>query len=169
MMKNNENSKILIISHKRMGKTTVANMLCEMTNLRFKDSSMAAAEIFIFDELKDKYGYETFKECFEDRVNHRTEWYNLICDYNKDDKARLAKEILKENDIYVGMRDKEEIDECKKQRLFDYIIGVYDPDKEEESSDSFNIDLFRESDFIIRTGRDIEKVKKIVKLIHWSL
>ena len=164
-----ENYKILVLGHGTHGKTFVTKLLREMTNLKFKDSSMAAAEIFIFDELKEKYGYKDLKECLEDRVNHRAEWYNIICEYNKYDKARLTKEILKENDIYVGMRDKEEIDECKKQGLFDYIIGVYDPDKEEESGDSFNIDLFREADLIIRTGRDKGKVKKIVKLIHWTL
>jgi len=164
-----EKYKLLILGNKRHGKTFVANELCKITNLKFKDSSMAAAEIFIFDKLKEKYGYKDLNECFEDRVNHRSEWYDLICDYNKEDKARLAKDILKENDIYVGIRDKKEIDECKKQGLFDYIIGVYDPDKEEESSDSFNIDLFREADLVIRTGGDIDRVKKIVKLIHWTL
>ena len=169
MTNKRKNLQILIVGHKNHGKTFVANELCKLTKMKFKDSSMAAADIFLFDELKEKYKYETVKECFNNRVNHRAEWYDLICEYNKDDKAKLAKAILKENDIYVGMRNKEEIAECNKQNLFDYVIGVFDPDKPLEDSDSFNIDLFRESDFIIRTGKDIERVKKVIKLIHWSL
>jgi hypothetical protein len=80
----------------------------------YKSSSLAASEIFIYDTLKDKYGYKTPEECFEDRVNHRAEWFDLICDYNKDDKARLAKEIMKSADIYVGMRSNEE---CERMYL----------------------------------------------------
>ena len=34
-------------------------------------------------------------ECFEDRVNHRSEWFDLITNYNKEDRTRLTKEILK--------------------------------------------------------------------------
>jgi hypothetical protein len=44
--------------------------------------------------LKVKYGYKTSEECFEDRVNHRSEWYDMICEYNLNDKAKLAKGIL---------------------------------------------------------------------------
>ena len=87
-------------------------------------SSIAACELFLFDELKDKYGYTTPQECFEDRVNHRQEWYERICEYNKTDRAKLTKYILSKSDIYVGMRDKEEIEECIRQSLFDIIIWV---------------------------------------------
>ena len=96
--------KLLIIGHQRHGKDTLAEILNEEFGLRFKSSSLSAAEIFIYDELKYKYEYKTPEECFEDRVNHRAEWYNMICDYNKDDKARLAKGILESADCYVGMR-----------------------------------------------------------------
>jgi len=87
-------NKFLIIGHARHGKDTFAELLQEQFDFKFKSSSQAAAEIFIYDELKEKYGYKTPEECFEDRVNHRAEWYNMICDYNKDDRAKLAKSIL---------------------------------------------------------------------------
>jgi len=162
------NYKLLIIGHMRHGKDTVAELIEEFTGMSFKSSSEMAAEIFIYDELKDKYGYSSFMECFEDRVNHRAEWHNLICDYNILDKARLGKEILKYNDMYVGMRSQIEIDKCVEDGIFDMIIGVFDPDKPLEPKDSFDINLFATSDIIIPTG-DLklvrEKVRKFCSLL----
>ncbi|MFW6219902.1 MAG: hypothetical protein ACOC33_03600 [bacterium] len=160
--------KLLIIGHMRHGKDTVAEMIEKNVGMTFKSSSEMAAEIFIYDELKDKYGYTSFNECFEDRMRHRAEWHDLIKEYNKDDKARLAKEILKHNDMYVGMRSQEEIDKCIEDGIFDYIIGVFDPSKPLEPKDSFDIDLFSSSDFIIPTGdleRTKEKVDKLCELL----
>ena len=148
--------KILIIGHARHGKDTVAGIIKDITGMTYASSSEVANDVFIFDLLKDKYGYKTKEECFENRIKHRTEWFDLICDYNKDDKARLAKDILQRHDIYVGMRNNEELQECKRQGLFDLVIGVYDKDKEHEPKESFDIDLFEEADFIIETSADIE-------------
>lgn len=154
--------KLLIIGHCRHGKDTVAEMIRDMFGLTFQSSSQAAADIFIYDRLKDKYGYKTPEECFEDRMNHRAEWHDLICDYNKDDKARLAKDIIEMDDIYVGMRSDAEIQECVKQGLFDYVIGVYDPRKPHEPKDSFNIDLFIEADLIIPNGSSLGELESRV-------
>lgn len=133
--------KLLILGHKRHGKDTLAEMLRDKFGLKFISSSQAAADIFIYDELKEKYGYKTSEECFEDRVNHRQEWYEMIRDYNEGDRARLAKGILENADCYVGMRDREEIDECMNQGLFELIIWVDASERLElEDSSSFNID-----------------------------
>lgn len=149
--------KILIIGHARHGKDTLAEMLRDRYGLRFKSSSLAAAEIFIFEELKDKYGYETFEECFADRVNHRAEWHDLICDFNKYDKTELAKHILENNEVYVGMRSNEEVECCLDDGLFDLVVGVFDPRKPLEHSDSFNIDIWEKSDLIIPNAGTLEE------------
>ena len=159
----NKQYKILIIGHMRHGKDTVAEFIEEFTGMSFKSSSEMAAEIFIYDELKNKYGYSSFMECFEDRMNHRADWYDLIKDYNKIDKSKLAKNILEHNNMYVGMRSQEELNKCIEDDVFDFIIGVFDPDKSLESKDSFDIDLFSSSDFIIPTG-DLTRTKRKVKI-----
>jgi hypothetical protein len=89
----------------------------------------------------------------------------MICDYNKDDKARLAKGILELADCYVGMRDRGEIDECIRQGLFDLIVWV-DASKRvpEESADSFNIDKSC-SDIIIDNNGNLEQFKERVMRI----
>ena len=162
-MKNN--IKLLIISGQRSGKDTLAEILRDNFGLSFISSSQACADIFIYDALKDKYGYTTPEECFNDRVNHRPEWYQMICDYNKHDKARLAKEILKYNNTYVGMRDHDEIEECCKQGLFDLIIWV-DASKRvpEEDSSSFNITK-ADADIIIENNQDLNSfIQKALRL-----
>jgi dephospho-CoA kinase len=156
------NIHLLIIGHARHGKDTVAELLKEYFDISFISSSQACADIFIYNELKDKYGYTTPEECFEDRVNHRDEWYRMICDYNKDDKARLAKEILKYNNTYVGMRDSSEIKECIRQGLFDLIIWVDASERlPSESSNSFNITK-ADADIIIENNGTLEELKERV-------
>jgi len=155
-------SKLLIIGSARHGKDTFAELLNELFGLKFISSSQAAADIFIYDTLKEKYGYKTSVECFEDRVNHRAEWYDMICEYNKDDKAKLAKGILELSDCYVGMRDRGEISECINQGLFDLIIWVDASERLPlESADSFNIDKSF-ADIIIENNGTFEEFKEKV-------
>lgn len=120
MIKNK--NKILICGEARHGKDTVAELLFERIGYTFRSSSEFVGRILYDNILKEKYGYETFEECFADRVNHRDEWYDLICEYNKDDKSRTAKEILSVADIYVGMRDDKEF--LESENLFDLTVWV---------------------------------------------
>jgi hypothetical protein len=155
--------KLLIIGHMRHGKDSLAELLEEQIGLKFLSSSLAASNIFLYDALKDKYGYTTPEECFEDRMNRRPEWYQLICDYNKDDRAKLAKGILEHSDCYVGMRDRDEIQECIKQGLFDLIVWVDASERlEEEGKESFNIDKSC-ADIIIENNGTYEEFKEKVK------
>ena len=158
--------KLLIIGSARHGKDTFAEMLKAQFGYSFKSSSEAAAEIFIYKELKDKYGYQTPNECFEDRVNHRAEWYDMICEFNRVDRAKLAKEIMKTSDIYVGMRDNAEIEECLSQKVFDLVIGVYDYRKPEEDKSSFNINLWEKADIIIPNSGSLEDLLRRVKALE---
>lgn len=157
-----KNIKILVLGHCRHGKDTFAEILSEVFGFKFQSSSQAAADIFLYEALKDKYGYTTPEQCFEDRVNHRTEWKQMICDYNKDDRAKLAKEILKNSDCYVGMRDREEINECMKQGLFSLIVWVDGSGRlPEEPASSFDIDKTC-ADIIIENNGTFESFKEKV-------
>jgi dephospho-CoA kinase len=159
--------KILILGHKEHGKSTVAEFINKNFGLKYKDSSMEAAKIFIFDVLKDKYNYKSFEECYTDRRNKRKEWYDLITEYNSENKTRLAESILSYNDMYVGMREHTEISESRRKNLFNIIIGVYNPDMPLEGSDSFNIDLFKECDFIIYNNSTLLSLEnKIIRIFN---
>ena len=155
--------KLLIIGHARHGKDTVASVLKEEFGLTHLASSEAASTIFVFEELRLKYGYSTIEECFEDRVNHRSEWYDLICEYNAKDQARLAKEIMKRANVYVGMRSHAELLACIEQKVFDGVLGVVDPRKPRENPDSMGIDVERWSDLIIYNSGTLEELREKVK------
>jgi hypothetical protein len=159
------NKQILIIGNARHGKDTVAEMIQQQYGLSFESSSVAAAKIFLFDTLKERYGYTSFIECFEDRVNHRQEWHDEICKYNEYDKARLAKDILKTSDMYVGMRSNVECEECLRQGVFDLVIGVYDPRKPLEPETSFDINLWEKSDIIIPNAGTLEDLSRRIELL----
>jgi hypothetical protein len=166
MMVNNKNyPKLLLIGNARHGKDSLAEILNEEFGYTFESSSQSAANIFLYDLLKDKYGYKTPEECFEDRVNHREEWYLSICEYNKDDKARLAKGILERSDCYVGMRDRNEIEECMKQGIFDLIVWVDASDRlPMEDASSFNIDKTC-ADIIVENNGTYEQFReKVLRL-----
>ncbi len=140
-IKDKKSPKLLVIGSARHGKDTFAEILSQEFGMTFESSSQAASDIFLYESLKEKYKYKNPEECFEDRMNHRQEWYGLICEYNKEDKARLAKGILERTDCYVGMRDCVEIEECLKQGLFDIIIWVDASERlPMEDASSFNID-----------------------------
>lgn len=140
--------KLLIIGHGRHGKDVLADVFAEEYGFKAKSSSMAAAELLIYDQLKGKYGYKTFEECYADRHNHRAEWFDLITEFNTPDKTALAKLIMNNNDIYVGMRNSDEIAACKKEGIFDFVIWADRPGTPKERSESFNI-TEKDADFII--------------------
>lgn len=129
--------KILVTGYGRHGKDT----FCELSGKKFASSSWAALEEAIWPSWGSQL-YETKEECFERRHedNNRAVWYRLIQQYNTPDKTRLARAILANNDIYCGMRCKEELAACKEAGIFDAIIWV-DASKRvpPESSESMSI------------------------------
>jgi dephospho-CoA kinase len=154
--------KILILGNARHGKDTLAELLAEYFGMTYKSSSEMAMEIFLFDKIAEKHGYKTMKECFDDRVNHRQLWYLSICDYNKDDRARLAKDILEAHDCYVGMRDLEEFEASKD--LFDAIIWV-DASKRLGTSEYTNKIPVEEADIVITNNGTFEDFKEKSRLL----
>ena len=115
--------KLLVVGHGRHGKDTVCEILKDY-GYTFQSSSKFCSELFIFNNLKDKYGYKDEEECFKDRHNHRTEWYDMIHDYCKDDLARLGRNLFAENNIYCGLRNKREFFAMQNEEIFDYAIWV---------------------------------------------
>lgn len=150
--------KLLIVGYGRHGKDTVAEYLCKKHNLEFQSSSMHCAERVVFPALSGMYGYKTIKECFEDRSNHRREWYELISEYCTDDLARIGREIFSVSDIYCGLRNKREFHAIKNNGLFDYAIWVDRSDylpPEDKSSNTIEPWM---ADFVIDNNGTLEQL-----------
>ena len=150
--------KLLVIGHGRHGKDTVCEILAKNYNYSFESSSRFCSKLFIYNMLKDKYGYSSEEECYEDRHNHRAEWYNAICDYNEKDAATLGREIFKEHDIYCGLRNKREFFAMKNTGVFDYAIWVDRSDHlPPESKDSMSLEQWM-ADYTIDNNRDLNQL-----------
>lgn len=115
---------VLILGAARHGKDTAAEILAGVTGWSFYSSSMFVAQKAVYPVLLAKYGYASLEDCYNDRVNHREEWRDLIRAYNQNDRARLAKELLDVCNIYVGMRCHMEYEACVRQNVFDHVIWV---------------------------------------------
>lgn len=116
--------RIIVMGHKDHGKDTVCEILRDRFGLGFISSSDMANKLFMFDLLKDEMGYASMEECFADRVNHRERWYNEICDFNKDDRARLGKKIFSTVPVYCGLRDLDEFLEIRSTGGVDLVVWV---------------------------------------------
>ena len=156
--------KLLIVGHGRHGKDTVCELL-ELYGYTFQSSSKFCSELFIYNDLKDKYGYQNEEECYADRHNHRKEWYDMIHNYCKDDLARLGRNLFAKHDIYCGLRNKREFHAMKNEEIFDYAIWVDRCDHlPKEDSSSMSIEQWM-CDYTIDNNGDLNRLKKNVAIL----
>lgn len=150
--------KLLIIGHGRHGKDTVSEYLRDNYGMQFKSSSMHCAANVAYPTLKDLYGYTSVEECYADRHQHRSEWYQLISDYCKNDLARIGREIFEASDIYCGLRNVREFHSIKNNDLYDYCIWV---DRSEflemEPKSSMSLEPWM-SDYVIDNNGTLEQL-----------
>jgi hypothetical protein len=150
--------KFLIVGHGRHGKDTVSEYLRDNYGFTFQSSSMFCAESVIYPVLKEQYGYSTVEECYNDRSEHRSEWYNLISDYCKDDLAKLGRNIFQVSDIYCGLRNKREFHSIVNSGIADIVIWVDRSDwLETEPRSSMSIEPWM-ADYIIDNNGTLEQL-----------
>jgi len=112
--------RLLIIGHGRHGKDSVGDILRDQYGMRSVSSSEFAAQKAVFPLVADLY--PDWRAAYEDRANHRELWYHAIRAYNLRPGLMLAEQILEKNDIYTGMRARDEFE--RSQYLFDLVIWV---------------------------------------------
>lgn len=114
--------RILLLGYARHGKDTVAEILRDKHGFKFVSSSEFVGREIIW-ETWGCTRYSSFEVMFEDRVNWRELWMNLISEYNTPDKTRTARTMLERGyDLYVGMRRLDELEASRD--LFDYVVWV---------------------------------------------
>lgn len=162
--------RLLVIGHGRHGKDTVCEILQKTYGFSFENSSNFCNKRFVYQMLKDRYGYNSPKECFQDRHNHRAEWYNAICEYNGLDGAKLGREIFAEHDIYCGLRNKREFHAMRNSGVFDYAIWVDRSDHLPlESKTSMTLEPWM-ADYVIDNNGSLEELQfNISQLMRFLL
>ena len=157
-----EKPKLLIIGHGRHGKDTACDILRDSYGFQFRSSSDFCAEHVIFPVLRDRYGYMSIEECYQDRHSHRSEWYDLISEYCQEDASRLGREIFGEYDIYCGLRNRREYEAMRLEGIFDYCVWV-DRSEHLPPEDSSSMTLSKEqADYVIDNNGSLEELTERV-------
>lgn len=157
----NRKPRIMVIGHGRHGKDTVCEILQTHYHLSFTSSSLIAAEHIIYPLVSDRYS--SIEECFNDRHNHRTLWYDLITDYTKEDKTRLGRVIYNNHDIYCGVRSASELWAINKANLYDLCIWV-DAMERCEPEDTSSITVTKDmADVVIDNNGPLHELLSQVK------
>lgn len=160
---------IVVVGSAQHGKDTVGEFIEKHSDLKCTASSETALELFLFKELSEKHGYKTIQEAYENRHKNRKEWFEAIQDYNKEDKTRLAREVMKKGNVYLGMRDPQELHACLEENVFDLTLGVLDPRKPLETHSKV-VDVHSDSDYLIYNDKGLEELEiaviEFLKTIH---
>lgn len=158
--------KLLILGHAGHGKDTVSNMISELSGATWQSSSGTAT--FILPALAEAV-YNVRPRDIEDedliewckKNGYRPLLKELISLYNTPDKTALTKLILKDHDIYNGMRDLEEFKASR--HLFDKVLWV-DASERVTSDSTMEIPLDEKSMYFIDNNVSIECTLDQVKL-----
>jgi len=158
--------KILILGHGRHGKDTVAEMIADATTLKFCSSSEFVCERVVYPQLSDVF--VSPMACYRWRHYNRQLWYDIICEYNKNDKSRLCKELLNEYDIYVGMRCDKEYQASK--HLFDHVIYVDAFDRVDYKDTTMWIAFNAQEMLLLDNNSDVKRLRiRVNQLINTLL
>lgn len=162
--------KLMVFGYARHGKDTAADIFAEEFGLTAMSSSLYAAKRVLVPYFEaNGIHYNTFEECYADRVNHRAVWYDQIKAYNTPDGSKLGRDLLGEYDIYVGVRNVEEFNAIKAAGLFDYAIWVdrsaHQP-PEHVSSNTMNISM---ADYVLNNNGTLEDLRANVKEMYAKL
>lgn len=148
--------RIVITGYKQHGKDT----FCDMLNLPYISSSALANELFVFDALKDKYGYKTHDDCHADRFNRRKEWFDLIREYNTPDGTALGRQLFSRVNVYNGLRNIEELTALRNADLVDVVVWVDSSLRlPPESADSCTIGR-DDCDIVIPNNQSLDELQK---------
>lgn len=162
--------KLFICGHARHGKDTVGEILKERFALKGVSSSLLVASRYVRRYLERNHGlfYTGLKECYEDRINHRSKWYNAIAEYTKDDPSRMARELFEKNQLYIGIRRREEF--LASRHLADFSIWV-DASKRLPAEDSSSCTVRPEDcDVIIDNNGTVEDLaEKVDRLMSFVM
>ena len=152
--------KLFVLGYARHGKDTFAEFLREEANveIEFVSSSLFVAEAAVLPTLGPRYGYKDLDECFEDRVNHRQEWHELISQYNEADPARLARALFESHDIYVGLRCIVELEHAR--NLADLVVWVDRSDHLPPEDTSSNTITANDCDLIIPNNQGLDELRE---------
>lgn len=161
----NPGFKLMLMGSGRHGKGTFCDIALRYFGITSLSSSRYACDTFLFDKIKDRFGYATADECYADR--HRDDamrelWYQEIFDFNTPNRDRLGRGIFALAPIYDGVRDDLEFGELKSAGAFDLSVWI-DASKRvpPEPSSSIKVTADHADVILTNNGTPAEFVAKV--------
>jgi hypothetical protein len=111
--------KLAIVGPSRCGKDVAARWFAEHTPLRYSKSTSQV----IAPHAAARLGLSA-EEAFARRHEDRDLWFKLGCELRRDDPAYLAREVLRDGDLVVGVRDRAEMEATIREGLVDLVIWI---------------------------------------------
>lgn len=158
--------KLLIIGESGCGKDELCKILSEHYGYKFASASKIACELVVFETLKEKYSYNSIDECHADRRKHIEDWVNIIAEYNTPDGAALAKEVMKQSDIYCGVRKRDEFNAMLQAGIFDCVIYIDSYKRLGKPEQSFVEVTADDANFTVDNNADIKQLIQRAKRAH---
>lgn len=161
----------MVMGHGRHGKGTFCEIAARY-GIKSMGSSRYACDTFLFEQLKDTYGYADAESCYQDR--HRDDamrqvWYQAIFDYNTPDRTRLGRGIFSVASIYDGVRDDQEFLALKEANAFDLAIWVDASERlPKEAATSIKVGM-EHADIVIMNNGTPEAYERSVKALLKAL
>ena len=155
--------KIGICGNGECGKDTAAEFLRDEFGLRYvQGTSMWAAALVWAHMTKTGHGYDTIRECWEDRRNHRMLWAKVIARYNATDPVKMYRDCLSNQDILTGVRWRHEFQACRAAKLCDAWLYIDRPGTADDTNEITPADC----DYVIRNHGTLEEFK--AELRRWA-
>lgn len=154
-------NKLMVCGYARHGKDTFAEML----GIPFVSSSMAALDAVIWPAWGER-NYKTKEDCFNDRGAYREKWFKLISAFNTPDKTKLGRYIFEHNDLYCGIRCREEFFALKRAGVFDLSVWVDASMRKPPEDYSSNTMKPEYCDIIIDNNGTLEDLKRAADVLR---
>ena len=156
--------RLIVFGYARHGKDTACEYLQSRFGLTFSSSSWMACQLFLYEQLRERYGYTSMQECFEDRMNHRKVWFDAIRAYNDPDLCRLGRQLFSQHDVYCGIRNDEEFYGLKKEGIFDLAVWIDASErKPPEASESMTLSA-ADADLVVSNNGSLEEFHRELDL-----
>ncbi len=152
--------KVIVMGYAQHGKDTVGEMLRHRYLFSFTSSSMFCSETIVYPMLKGSYGYPDAEACYEDRANHRDEWFDLIRRFNTPDLMALGRSIFAKHDVYCGIRNAAEFHALRNAGVFDFAIWVDGSERHRrEPKSSCSVESWM-ADYVLDNNGDLDDLER---------
>jgi hypothetical protein len=111
--------RVLVVGYSGAGKDTACAYLAELTRLRFAGTTSA----YLARHVAARLGVSV-AEAYRRRHADRNLWHRIGNHLRRLDPGLLVREALEHAEITGGVRGREEVEACRRERLVDLIVWV---------------------------------------------